>query len=37
MAREDPSEEVTCKMRPNKTRELDMGKEQKIISGRVRN
>lgn len=37
MAREDPSEEVTLKMGSDKTRELDLGKERKTISGRVRN
>lgn len=37
MAREDPSEEVTFKMESDKTRELDLGKEQKTISGSVKN
>lgn len=37
MASEDPSEEVTLKMGSDKTRELDLGKERKTISGRVRN
>lgn len=37
MAREHPSEEVTLKMGSDKTRELDLGKERKTTSGRVRN